>query len=144
MYTKHLVAVLLGVVLSGCGGSSTSPSAPSLSGTWSGTTNDNLVGTAQFVAMLSQTGSALSGTYSSSAVQSNSGNGKTGTLTGTVTGSAVALTFTPIPPSAPGGVSCSFTVTATVNGNQLTGTFAFPASAVCVPLTGTITLSKVT
>jgi len=134
---------LLAVLWAGCHSSSMAPSAPLLTGTWVGTTNDALVGTANFSASITQSGSTLSGTYTSSAVQSNSLNGKTGTLTGSVAGSTVTTMFSPTAP-VPNGVSCSFSATVTVGGNQMTGTFTFPASAQCVPLSGTINLTRST
>lgn len=137
------VSFVLVALAVGCHQSSTSPSQSplSLNGTWVGTTNDALVGSADFSASISQSGSVLSGTYTSSAVQSNDLNGKTGTLAGRVDGTTVTITFTPMAPP-PNGVSCPFSASATVSGNQMTGTFTFPASAQCVPLSGSINLTK--
>jgi hypothetical protein len=134
---------ILALLCAGCHSSTTAPSAPSLTGTWVGTTNDVLVGTADFSASITQSGSTLSGTYTSGAVQSNDLNGKTGTLTGSVAGSTVTIMFSPTAP-VPNGVSCPFSATVTVSGNQMTGTFTFPASALCVPLSGSINLTRST
>ena len=142
MRTSGLFLVVIAVLVTpGCREPSTAPSASSLTGTWVGTTNDSLVGTADFSASISQSGSVLSGTYASGAVQSNSSNGRTGTLAGRVDGSIVTITFTPMV-TVPNGVSCPFNATGMVSGNQMTGTFMFPASAQCLPLSGSIALTK--
>lgn len=135
-----VIAMLIAAVA--CHHSSTSPSTPSLAGTWVGITNDALVGNADFTATISQDGSSLSGTWASSAVEANDENGKNGMLSGIVSGSSVSLTCTPTPPPTPNPVSCPFVVTATVSENHLAGTFAFAASARCVPVTGSISLTR--
>jgi hypothetical protein len=49
-----------------CGGSSpSSPSTPSLTGTWVGTTTDSLVGAGNMRVTISQSGSSLTGTWAS-------------------------------------------------------------------------------
>ena len=133
--TRGCVVLLL-MSLSACGGTSPpSPSTPSLTGTWAGTTDDNLVGVEQFRATISQSGSSLSGTWTGT-TEANSLNGNNGTLSGGVNGASVSLTLTPSP------AICPFNVTATVSGNDVTGTYSFAASPSCVPVTGSITLTR--
>ena len=69
--------------------------------------------------MVSQSGSTLSGTYSVMFV--NSGFSNSGTLSGTVNGSSVSMTATPI-----GAAICPVLYTGTLNAasTQITGTYA--------------------
>jgi hypothetical protein len=78
------------------------------------------------VALSESSGSSLTGTWASTSIGS-------GTLTGTVNGSSISMTFTPSVPT-----SCSFSVTATVNGNQVSGTDTSPNCS----LTGSVSLTK--
>jgi hypothetical protein len=133
-----LITVSLVAVIS-CSGSSSpsSPSTPSLTGTWVGA--GFFPGTA--TAQLAQSGSTLTGTWvSTQTLPPELGGGPlSGAVNGTVNGSGVSLTFM-VPPTT----DCSFpvSVTATVNGNQMTGMFATMSSSCPSRLTGDISLTK--
>jgi hypothetical protein len=58
-----------------------------------------------------------------------------GSLSGTVTGSSLSVTLSPSDP-----LTCPFQVTATVNGNRITGTYA--AFNCTVALSGSISLTR--
>lgn len=125
-----LITVSLVAAIS-CGSSSpSSPSTPSLTGTWVAT--GFFPGTAATV-QLAQSGSSLTGTWVSTQ------GGPSGTLSGSVNGSSVSMTFTVPPPT-----DCTFpiSVTATVNGNQMTGTYASVSSSCLIRLTGNVSLTK--
>jgi hypothetical protein len=103
-----------------------------MDGTWAGTmTSDNLAAAGSIRATISQANGLLSGTWASS--NSNSTNG--GMVSGSVNGSSVSVTLTPGLTS-----TCALTVTATVNGTQMTGTFDAVSCATVVK--GSITLTK--
>jgi hypothetical protein len=109
-----LVAALL-VAFVGCHKSPTAPSPLLLTGTWVGTGFFPSGTSASF--QITQSGSTLTGTWETIGF-----SGPNGTVNGSANGSSVSVTF-----YAPGsGASCPFpiTVTATVNGNQMTGTWA--------------------
>jgi hypothetical protein len=127
-----LIFVLL-VATVGCGKSSSpaSPSPPSLTGTWVGP--GFFTGTLTF--QLAQSGTSLTGPWTST--QTNPpplGGGETipgpsGTLTGSANGSSVSITF-----AEKSGPTCPFpiVVSAAVNGNQMTGSYATQNSS-CSP-----------
>lgn len=92
-------------------------SAPSLTGTWAGsTTNSQTQETGSARATLTQVGASLSGTWS---VNYPSLGTNSGTLSGTVTGSAVSVTLYPADP-----LGCEQSVTATVRGSRMRGTWS--------------------
>ena len=113
------VSLLLCTMLLGCGGSPSSPSAAAanLSGTWAGPLTSTLVGNGTVQVTLNQSGSSLSGTWLSTFPDPSNNN--SGSLSGTVNGSNVSATLTPSDPT-----NCPLNVTATVNGNVMTGTYA--------------------
>ena len=121
------------VWLTACSDSSTSPTPTDLSGTWTGTLTDSRVGNGTARVTFSPSGTGLSGTWSSTFPDPSNNN--SGTLSGSVNGSSVMITLTPSVP-----ISCPFQVTATVAGNQMTGTYA--AVNCSVPDSGSISLSK--
>ena len=129
------IAAVLGLCLvsARCGGDSpTSPSAPvSLTGTWTGTIQDSLVGAGTARVTIAQSGSSLTGTWSFTA----GGDTNSGSLSGSVTGSSLSVTLTPSVPT-----SCPFQVTATVSGNTITGTYA--AFNCTVAISGSINLTR--
>ena len=136
MATHVRVALILALLVAAvnCGGSSSpsSPSTPSLMGTWVAT--GFFPGTATTATVqLAQSGSSLTGTWIGTS------SGPSGTLSGSVNGSSVSMTFTVPPPT-----DCTFpiSVTATVNGNQMTGTYASVSSSCPIRLTGNVTLTK--
>jgi hypothetical protein len=103
---------ILGLLLTGCG--ATAPS--SVAGTWTGSLVDALAGPATLQYTLSQSGSTLSGTWSSKFPAA--ANPVTGTLTGTLSGSTVTLIL------AIDNSSCQESVTATASGSTMTGTYS--------------------
>jgi hypothetical protein len=138
MYRQTAFAFLLTLVACGasaaCSGlrSPFGPSTPSVSGTWSGTiTSNQVAGSGPARVTISQTDNNLSGSWSVTGP-----NGPdSGSLTGSVDGSAVSMTLSPSVPT-----SCPYTATATVSGNSMTGTYA--AFNCTLPVAGGITLTK--
>jgi hypothetical protein len=117
----YLVAIVLGVALSGCGGSkpSPSPSAPSpisgvtLSGTYAGSASDSTgAGTMSWTA--SQSGSAVSGSVT--ARTSVGIVAFTGNLTGALTGSSLTFSITIPADGISGFPGCSATIDGTATG----------------------------
>ena len=110
------------LVASGCGSSApTSPSTQSIAGTWSGSIiNTTPAGqpNGNVVLTLAQTGSTLSGTWSTTYPTSPSSN-NAGTLTGSLSGSGASFTLSPSNPTL-----CPYSATATVTGSSMAGTFA--------------------
>ena len=116
-----LVAIALGVALSGCGGSNPSPnpSAPTpvsgvtLSGTYAGSASDSTgAGTMTWTA--SQSGSAVTGP-----VTAKTSLGIvvfTGSLTGTLTGSSLTFSITVPADGMSGFPGCSATIDGTASG----------------------------
>lgn len=111
-----LILLLLAVCSGGCGGS-TSPSPVSVSGTWTGSVASNRVGAGVATVTLNQSGSSLTGTWA--AAFPDPSNNDSGSLSGTVSGSGISATLTSSVPGA-----CPYSFTATVNGNQMSGTYA--------------------
>jgi hypothetical protein len=110
----HLrTALIVAFLFAGTGCSSpTTPSTASVAGGWFGTTNPPSLADAFAISLtISQSGSSLTGTWGTT---SNSG-----TLSGDVNGTSVSMILgSPhLPSTCP-----SFTVMATVNGNQMSGT----------------------
>ena len=126
--------VVLSLVAVNCGGDSpTAPSAPTVTGTWTGTLTSTsipgLVATVSFT--LAQSGSSVSGTWSSTGTFGPSG----GTISGTISGSAVSVTASQSDPTL-----CPLSVTAVVSGSQMTGTYAtFNCTEV---ITGSLSVTK--
>ncbi len=126
---RALVGVaVLGFVLSGC--SAAAPS--SVAGTWSGTLVDSLSGPGTIQFTISQSESALTGTYTVKFPAA--ANPVTGTLAGTLSGSTVTLVLTP-----PNGAGCLEDVTVSVSGSNMSGMYTY---ANCGAIdTGTLTLT---
>lgn len=124
---KRLVMVGVFCLIAGCGGNDTGPSNLSLSGTWAGRAVSNMFGGINIQVSLTQSGSSLTGTWVS---DQNSGQ-----LTGSVGGSSVSANLTSADPR-----QCPFTVTATVSGSSMSGTYA--AYNCTVADGGTISLTK--
>ena len=118
-------ALGLCLVSARCGGDSpTSPSAPvSLTGTWTGTLQSTISGTGTARVTFAQSGSSLAGTWSVAATSVAAANG------------GLSVTLSPSDP-----LTCPFQVTATVNGNRITGTYA--AFNCTVALSGSISLTR--
>ena len=126
------------VVLSSCGSSApTSPSTQSIAGNWTGAIintvpagqpNGNVVFT------LAQTGSNLSGTWSTTYASSPSSN-NAGTLTGSLSGSGGTFTLSPSNPTL-----CPYSATSTISGNSMTGTFS--AFNCTIAIAGSFSVTK--
>ncbi len=107
-----LVGVLLIAVGSGCGPNPNQPS--SITGTWVGTVVSSTLGNVSMQLSLTQSGSAVTGTFAQTAPGAQSSFGST--LTGTLNGSTLnmVLTF---------GGTCVRTWTGTWSGTILSGTY---------------------
>jgi hypothetical protein len=134
---RTVVAVGFFLASVACGGrSSSTPTGPTISsvaGTWVGTTKDSVAGTGNIQVTISQNDAALTGTWASTFADISNNNG--GTLGGTISGSSVSVVLTPSDP-----VTCSFSVTATVSGSSMAGTYATTNCNVAV--TGSVSLTK--
>lgn len=128
---NRALIVTVFLFVAACGGGATAPSAPStasIAGTWSGTVTSNIeAGAFPTRVTLAQTGSNLSGTWSSGA--------NSGSLTGALNGSGVSMTMEPSDPR-----TCPFRMTATVAGSRMTGTYA--AFNCTVAASGGITMTR--
>jgi hypothetical protein len=124
------VSVLLLTLIS-CGGGD--DNELHLRGTYTGTVQDSRAGTGTIQITLAQSDSSVTGTVQTTFANSQFNN--SGTFTGTVSGSSVTITFSPSNPT-----SCPYNATLTVNGNQLTGTYA--TFNCTVAASGSITLTR--
>ena len=129
------VCVIGAVAFSACDGHSpTSPSSTTVTGTWTGSIASTLSGPATARVTLAQSGSSITGTwFVTSDIDPSAAN--SGTLSGTIAGSALSLTLTPSDPR-----TCPFDLTATVSGNRLVGTYA--AFNCTVAISGAIDLTR--
>jgi hypothetical protein len=134
-----LVIVMLGVG-GACGHSPTTPTPPSLAGTWTGT---GFFTGGSTTLRVGQTGSAVSGTWTSTQENPDTGGttpGPSGTVNGVVTGATVSLTF------AVDAVTtdCTFPigVSATLTSERMTGTYATATATCPLKLSGTIVLTR--
>ena len=124
------------VVLAGCGGDDDNNDT-NVAGTFRGTIQDSIAGTGTITATLAQDGSDLRGTYQTTFADPR--NNGAGSVDGEVHGNAVTLTASPsvtsfVPPA------CPFNVTAIVNGDQISGTYA--AFNCTVAVSGTVNLTR--
>ena len=106
-------AVLLVALTIGCNSSPTAPSAANVAGMWTGTTCAPARTTSCVIQVtIEQTGTSLTGTWGKTTTH--------GTLTGTVSGATVSLLMK--------GEFDPFTLTLTVNGNQMSGSYTDQAT----------------
>lgn len=127
-----LAVLLLGVVA--CGDSPTSPADSSISGTWSGSILTSSSGLDTVTLSLAQTGSTLSGSWSS--LFPNPAINSGGQVSGLKSGISVNVTMLPSQPTA-----CPFTFTATLsNTTTMSGTYA--AVNCTLAISGTLTLYR--
>ena len=119
-----LIYIVASILTLGCGDSSpmsptapTSPSPPSLSGMWSGTSGSTVLGeTGTFELTLSQVGSMVTGTWSST----DSLGTTTGNADGNISGSSLSLIlYRDDPTSCQGVVAATFT-SMTISGSWMT------------------------
>ncbi|MFB0562274.1 MAG: hypothetical protein ACETWM_13805 [Candidatus Lokiarchaeia archaeon] len=112
----------------------TSISLKNISGTWVGTIEENYAGKGTFKVTISQHGSAVIGTWSSSfsdPIYDNAGE-----LKGTFVNELFTVTLTPNNSNA-----CPFTIAGTLSGNYLVGTYK---SFNClISIKGTFNLTKI-
>ena len=132
-WTRVLGMGLLAALLSRCGGSPTSPTVISVAGTWVGSNTNSLApGSRPAQATFAQSGTNLSGTWSAT----TPGGPDSGPLSGSIAGNALSVSFVSAVPVG----ACHYAVTATVSGNQITGTWT---TVSCVtPANGGLTLTK--
>ena len=81
------------------------PSTPTVTGQWSGTIADSAAGSGTLQATIAQSGSQLTGTWTSAFANASNG----GTVSGNLSGSTVSLTLTP--GNSP---TCAISLTTTV------------------------------
>jgi len=120
------VTVIVLLTMAACGGTSSSPSAPTdpLAGTWVGTLTDGVAGTGTMrMTLNSPISGGVSGTWESTFSNAAANNG--GQVSGGTASSATTLFFTPRTAwSCPDGRSdSSFAATLTLSGNRLTGSW---------------------
>lgn len=123
-------AIALGVTLffvAACGGDS-NPNAPSnsqtlnVSGIWSGTYSSSQLGFGRATLSLSQGGTVVSGTWSTSPDAGGGSGAGSGTISGTMTATGTSGTFTlTMSPSDPRTCPFSSTMTAFLAQRQMTG-----------------------
>ena len=107
---RGVVIVILAAAFSGCN-TPTSPSTLSLDGMWMGTVSDGLGTTSSAGLMLSQSGTSLSGIFTT-----NFDTPTTYSVTGYLQGAVVSLTLTP------DGGGCPWAVALGVTGSRMKGT----------------------
>jgi hypothetical protein len=108
-----LAMALMVVAGASCDSTPTAPSTANVAGTWSGSTcPPNHIDACAIGFTISQAGTSLSGTYGTTSSH--------GTFTGTVTGPRVSMSMTASDP--PTAVPFTWSLSATVNGDQMTGT----------------------
>jgi hypothetical protein len=133
--TYLLVALVLVMAMGmGCSSGSSSGGSSSgggvtdntanVAGTWKGTGNSPLTGSAPTTLILSQSGNNVSGTWDGLAV------------TGTVSGNQLNLTFTPLTLN---GVNVTGSGSATVTGNSMSGTLTLKGTTT---VNGTFTATR--
>ncbi len=125
-----VLGLALGLGLVGCGGGDDNEN---ISGTYQGHIQDSFAGPGTITATLAQNGTAVSGTFQ--AIFPVTALIGSGSLSGTLIGSALALTATPSDPT-----DCPFHLTATVDGEDITGTYAVFNCTVAI--SGTIDVTR--
>ena len=111
-YAQSIV-LALALALLGCGGDD----VPNLAGVWTGTLQDNFVGTGSILLTIGQHDTQLTGTWQSTFPDPSNNNG--GDLSGTVNEPSLALVL-----SAANSKDCSFTVSAHIDDDHhFSGTY---------------------
>ena len=141
----RLRRLIFTVAVVACGRSATGGSTPNLAGSWSGTISSATAGNGTLSFSMTQRGLSLlppgvgvegelTGTWSTTFA--NPASNGTGTLSGSVLGSDVSITFTP---NVPG--TCPFTMTGTAAGaSAINGTYV--STNCTVASSGTIMAKK--
>jgi hypothetical protein len=134
---RLLIAVVLGGFVAlhamACGSSPSSPSSSSIAGTWTGSITDSLLGPGSVRITFNQSGGPLTGTWSATFVNGAVTNG--GSFSGSINGSNISAILTPNDP-----LECPYNLSATRNGNTITGTYA--ALNCTVVVSGSVTVTK--
>jgi hypothetical protein len=112
-----LVAALLSAVA--CGGSSTGPSSPSLTGTWSGVVHDATWGDGSATATIVQSGSSVSGSWSTQ--YPTIGQSVIGQISGSIDSGTTNPTLLATLLSADG---CSYLLSAQYGSESLGGSYS--------------------
>jgi hypothetical protein len=137
---KYLLAGILLLGATACGGSTTSPSDATLSGSWVGAINNTAFGRQDVTLTLAQSGSTVSGTWLTGYETTPPVN-YSGQLSGTKTGAGVSATLTPDALYA--GNACSYTYNSTLStATVMAGTFASFGCPNGIVDSGTLTLTK--
>lgn len=136
--TNRIIAAIVVVAATfavpGCTSSTLSgPSIVSVAGTWAGPMTDSRIGVGSIQVTFAQSGTTLTGTWATTWPAAV--NNANGTLAGSISGSTVTSRQTPS-----NSQTCPVDVTATVNGNQMTGSYV--AVNCSENATGTFTLTK--
>lgn len=132
------LAVAIVVASVSCGGSPTTPSAPLLTGTWTG---PGFFTAGTLTLHLTQSGSSLTGPWTEiQVIDGVNYGGPSGTVSGTVSGSSVSMTFL-LGEETP---DCTFPIsaTATVSANQMIGTYSSVNVSCSIKSPGRISLTK--
>ena len=136
-YVEIGLVMMIWVVLAGCGGDDDDKNDANVTGTFRGTIQDSIAGTGTITVTLAQDDSDLIGTYQTTFADPR--NNGAGSVEGEVHGNAVTLTASPsVTPLVP--TACPFNVTAIVNGDQISGTYA--AFNCTVAVSGSLTLTR--
>lgn len=116
--------VLMSALGVACGQSSTAPSTPTnLTGSWAGLLGESRTGTSLRVTWsATQSGKTVSGP--ATLIKPNANFPANGTMSGTLSGSQLSLTYTAAAGTTPGFPSCSISGTgsATASGTSISGT----------------------
>ncbi len=117
----------------GCGSSPSSPST-TITGTWSGTTQDNIAGQGVIRMTIAQNNTGLGGSWTD--VFPNASEDNEGTLVASSAGSTMSITLTPNSPGCPIGI----TGTLSADHSELNGTYS--AINCGVTLNGNIDMTR--
>jgi hypothetical protein len=138
LYVTGLLVAVLGLALvpAGCGNSPTAPSP--FAGSWSGEVTDSQVGAGKLNLQLSSIPSDPSVTGNWATAFPIGANDNNGPLVGTVSGSSITAVLMPLYNPA----TCQLSLSATVSGSTMTGTYGAPNCALAD--SGSFSLSIVT
>ena len=136
----RLGACLLALTLAGCSNLNTllnllNPSSGALSGNYRGTIQDSVYGAGMIVFSLSESGSTVTGTYSSQFPAGTS----SGSISGTVNSNGASLAAT-LTPSVSTGCSRNLNGTISSNSSNISGSYA--AIACSASETGTFNVTN--
>lgn len=123
---QRALLIAAAVLLAACAKSSTAPVIENFAGNWSGSIDDQRLGSGTLTLSISQTGDSVSGIWSTA--YADTANDIGGRVTGSVSGSTLSILLRPLsPPTCQYG---PFEVTATLTGTALSGTYTTVQCAV--------------